>query len=137
MSVIKLIAIDDNLSTVLEFLDNILEENECSPKIQMQLDIAIEELFVNVSHYAYAPDVGEIVISADVTPKEGGKELCITLVDRGVPYNPLEKPDPDISLSVEEREIGGLGIYMAKKYLDLMEYEYTDGQNVLRLYKMI
>ena len=63
--------------------------------------------------------------------------MAITLTDRGTPYDPLKKPDPDITLSAKEREIGGLGIYMVKKSMDEMRYEYRDGQNVLTIVKRI
>ena len=99
----------------------------------MQVDVAVEELFVNIAHYAYAPDTGSATIR--VAPRQDPKGVAITFVDRGVPYDPLAKEDPDVTLSAEERQIGGLGIYMVKKSMDDMQYEYRDGQNVLTIVK--
>ena len=123
----------ENLSKVLAFVDGELEALDCPMKAQMQIDVAVEELFVNIASYAYAPDTGTatVRIKAESTPKG----VTITLIDHGVPYDPLKKPDPDVTLSAEERKIGGLGIYMVKKSMDGMRYEYRDGQNILELNK--
>ena len=123
----------DNLGEVTAFVDEILEAADCSMKAQMQIDVAVEELFVNVSNYAYGDSVGDVTIRISV---EDGN-AAITLIDSGVPYDPLKKPDPDITLSAQERAIGGLGIFMVKKSIDKMEYEYTDGKNVLTITKKI
>ncbi len=125
----------DLLSDVLSFVDGVLEEEGCSVKSQMRLDVAVEEIYVNIAHYAYAPATGPAVIRIDVSGEP--KTVVITFMDRGVPYNPLAKPDPDVTLSAEDRPIGGLGIYMVKKSMDGMEYEYRDGQNILTLRKII
>ena len=123
----------ENLNAVLAFVDEILEQNDCSMKAQMQIDIALEEMFVNVAYYAYAPNVGDVLIGCGV---ENGF-ATITLTDRGVPYDPLKKPDPDVTLSAEERKIGGLGIFMVKKSMDEVSYEYKDGQNIFIMKKKI
>ena len=125
----------DKLSKVTEFVDSILEKNGCPIKVQMKIDLALEELFVNIAHYAYKGTAGDAVILAGPDPKTG--ILRITFRDWGVPFDPLAKTDPDISLSVEEREIGGLGIFMAKKIMDTMDYKYENGQNVLTMTKKI
>jgi anti-sigma regulatory factor (Ser/Thr protein kinase) len=125
----------ENLDEVLAFVDKILEELDCSPKTQMQIDVSVEELFVNIANYAYAPGTGPATIR--VTKQNDPKGVAITFIDSGVPYNPVAKEDPDITLSAEERQIGGLGIYMAKKSMDSIEYEYTDGQNMLTIKKAI
>ena len=125
----------DNLDEVLAFIDTRLEEIECPMKTQMQIDVAVEELFVNIANYAYTPEVGPATIqfSLDDDPRRAR----ITFIDHGIPYNPLEKADPDITLSVEERAIGGLGIYMVKKSMDDMQYEYKDSQNILTIWKAV
>ena len=123
----------DNLNQVLAFLDEWLEEHECPMKAQMQIDIAVEEMYVNIAHYAYTPNVGQATIRLDASTDAKGVE--ITLIDCGIPYNPLAKEDPDVSLSAEQRQIGGLGIFMVKKSMDSMLYEYTDGQNILTMRK--
>ena len=124
----------ENIATVTEFVNAQLEQSGCPPKIQMQIDIAIDELFGNIAHYAFDPDVGPATVRVEVD-----EEPCviITFIDNGVPYDPLGKEDPDITLSAEERGIGGLGVYMVKKSMDDISYEYRDGQNILRIKKRI
>ena len=124
-----------NLQQVLDFVDENLKSMRCPMKILMQIDVAVEEIFVNVASYAYAPDTGSVTIRMDLQEKP--RAVVITFIDSGIPYNPLAKEDPDVSLSAEERSIGGLGIFMVKKTMDKMEYEYTDKQNILKMYKNI
>ena len=123
----------ENLDQVHAFVDEVLEENDCSMKVQMQIDIAVEELFVNVAHYAYAPAVGNATIRMET--QEQPRAAVITLIDSGAPFDPLAKPDPDVTLQAEDRKIGGLGIYMVKKSMNAVEYEYRDGQNILTIRK--
>lgn len=132
---IEIKALTENLQEVISFVDGHLEDMGASMKAQMQIDIAVEELFVNIAHYAYAPDAGEAVIS--VAKDKEKNQISITFADSGKPYNPLEKPDPDVTLSAEERSIGGLGIFMVKKSMDDMRYEYKDGQNILTITKRL
>lgn len=132
MSKLEIEAKVDNLNEVIAFIDEQLEAADCPMKTQMQIDIAVEELFVNIAHYAYAPNVGQAVITAVLSPD---RKMSITFEDSGMPYDPLAKEDPDITLSAEEREIGGLGIYMVKKSMDDMYYEYRDGKNILTIVK--
>ena len=99
----------------------------------MQIDIAIDELFGNIVHYAYNPEVGPVTVRVEVT--EDPLAVSITFIDNGVPYDPLAKTDPDVTLSAEEREIGGLGIFMVKKSMDEISYEYRSGQNILTIKK--
>lgn len=121
------------LDQVLSFADTILEEMECPTKTQMQIDIAIEELFVNIAHYAYPSGSGDAVI--EIEPDMSAKSIQITLVDSGIPYDPLKNEDPDITLSADDRPIGGLGIFMVKKSMDDVSYEYKDGKNRLTIRK--
>ena len=116
-------------------MDAILEENDCPVKTQMQIDIAVEEIFVNIANYAYAPGSGSADIKAGVsgTPSV----FVISFADKGVPYNPLAKSDPDISLPADKRQIGGLGIFMVKKSMDDLSYEYKDGQNIMTIRKYL
>lgn len=132
---IEIKALTENLQELISFVDGHLEDMGASMKAQMQIDIAVEELFVNIAHYAYAPDVGEAVIS--VAKDKEKNQISITFADNGKPYNPLEKTDPDVTLSAEERSIGGLGIFMVKKSMDDMRYEYKDGQNILTITKRL
>ena len=128
-------AVADNLDKVLAFVDERLEALDCPPKVQMQIDVAVEEIFVNIASYAYAPKTGQATIQFQTDAATDAAE--ITFVDRGAPYDPLAKPDPDVTLSAEERQIGGLGIYMVKKSMDDMRYEYRDDRNILTLVKHI
>ena len=125
----------DKLEEVLDFVNGILEANEASMKAQVQIDIAVEELFVNIAHYAYAPEQGMATIQ--VTVLDAPKAVEISFVDTGKQYNPLDKSDPDITLSAEERQIGGLGIFMVKKSMNDMRYTYENGQNILTILKEI
>ena len=123
----------ENIEVVTDFVNEQLEAFDCPMRAQMQIDIAIDELFGNIAHYAYNPDVGEATVRIDVT--EDPLAVVITFVDNGVPYDPLAKSDPDVTLSAEDREIGGLGIFMVKKTMDEITYEYKDGQNILTIKK--
>ncbi len=123
----------ENLNQALAFIDDQLDAVDCPMKKRFQIDVAVEELFVNVAHYAYTPNTGNVTLR--VESAQNPPAVVITFIDRGIPYDPLAKPDPDVSLSAEQREIGGLGIFMVKKSMDSMEYEYTDGQNILRIRK--
>lgn len=123
----------ENLEEVLGFVDRHLETMDCSPKVSVQIDVAVEELFVNIAHYAYSPGTGSATIGVEILKDPAA--IAITFTDRGKPFDPLAKEDPDITLSAEERQIGGLGIYMVKKSMDEVVYEYRDGQNILRIKK--
>ena len=123
----------NNLDEVITFVDEQLEAHDCSIKIQTQIDIAVEELFVNIAHYAYQPETGQATVRVEI--QEDPLAAIITFIDSGMPYDPLARPDPDVTLPAEEREIGGLGIYMVKKSMDNVIYEYKDGRNVLTIRK--
>lgn len=125
-------AVTENLDQVLAFLDSQLESWNCPLRVQMQLDVAVEELFVNIASYAYGEKTGTAEITMELLPEQ---IVQITFRDSGIPYNPLEKPDPDITKPAEEREIGGLGIYIVKKSMDEVLYQHADGQNVLTIRK--
>ena len=122
-----------NLQQVLDFVDENLKSMRCPMKILMQIDVAVEEIFVNVASYAYAPDTGSVTIRMDL--QENPRTVVITFIDSGIPYNPLAKADPDVTLSAEERAIGGLGIYMVRKSMDDVHYEYKNNRNTLVLTK--
>jgi anti-sigma regulatory factor (Ser/Thr protein kinase) len=119
----------DKLDEVLEFVEGAM--GALSPKACMQLSIAVEEIFVNIASYAYAPGNGIVKIRAEEAP-DG---TVVVFLDGGVPYNPLEHRDPDVTLPAEEREIGGLGLLMAKKLTDEIVYRYENGMNILTVKK--
>ena len=133
MKELTIAATVENIETVTDFVNEQLEAFDCPMKAQMQIDIAIDELFGNIAHYAYNPEVGSATVRVEVI--EDPLAVVITFIDNGVPYDPLAKADPDTTLSAEEREIGGLGIYMVKKSMDEIAYEYKDGQNILAIKK--
>ena len=133
MKELTLAATIDNIEKVTDFVNAQLEEIDCPMKAQMQIDIAIDELFGNIAHYAYNPETGPATVRVEVT--EEPISVIITFIDHGVPYDPLKQEDPDISLSAEERSIGGLGVFMVKKTMDEISYEYRDGKNILRIRK--
>lgn len=125
----------DNISSVTDFVDEQLDTFGCPLKAKMQIDIAIDELFGNIAHYAYKPDVGPATVRVEVS--ENPLAVIITFIDHGVQYDPLSAEEPDTTLSAEERRIGGLGIYIVKKSMDEITYEYKDGQNILKIKKKI
>ena len=125
----------ENVEVVTDFVNSILEQNECPMKVQMEIDIAIDEIFGNIAYYAYAPGNGEATVQVKI--EDSPKRLELIFIDRGVPYNPLENKDPDVTLDIEERKIGGLGIFLVKKMMDEISYEYAAGQNILKLKKEI
>ena len=123
----------ENLDTVMAFVDQQLEEVGCSMKAQMQIDIAVEEVYVIIAHYAYNPEVGGVTIRVQI--EEDPLAVILTFIDKGKPYDPLAKEDPDVTLAAEDRQIGGLGIFMVKKSMDNVSYEYNEGRNILTLKK--
>ncbi|MCF0142437.1 MAG: ATP-binding protein [Parasporobacterium sp.] len=128
-------AVVENIEPVTDFVNEELEAVGCSPKIRAQIDIAIDELFGNIANYAYHPEIGTARVVVYV--EENPLAVYITFIDRGVPYDPLKAEDPDVTLGLEERDIGGLGVFMAKKFMDDIQYEYKDGQNILTVKKEI
>ncbi len=133
MKELKIEATVENIERVTDFVNSELEKYDCPIKAQMQIDVAIDELFSNIAHYAYNPGVGPATVRLEVTQQP--LSVIITFIDNGVQYNPLEKSDPDTTLSAEERDIGGLGIFIVKKSMDEITYEYKDGQNILKVKK--
>ena len=125
----------EKLPEVLAFVDERLEAADCPPRTQMQIDVAVEEIFVNIAHYAYGQGKGRAKVRMTISGEP--KEAQIIFFDSGIPYDPLSKPDPDVTLPAEERGIGGLGIYMTKKMMDETSYAYQDGQNVFSMRKKL
>jgi sigma-B regulation protein RsbU (phosphoserine phosphatase) len=126
-------ATDDAMDPVQDFIMDKLMSYGCEKKVLMQIRLAVEEIFVNIASYAYSPEIGTVMIQ--VTVHEDPLSAKITLIDHGRPYNPLEKPDPDPTLTVRQRKKGGLGIYMVKNSMDDVRYEYRDGKNILTIKK--
>lgn len=135
MQDIKLKASNDTLYTVLDAIEAHLDKNGCPDPVKTQILIAAEEIYVNIAQYAYGGEEGEAIVQMEVS--QDPKVCRMVFRDKGIPYNPLEKEDPDITLSAEERDIGGLGIYMVKQYMDRVEYQYENGFNILLIEKKL
>ena len=123
------------LNDVLGFVEETLETFECPMKTQMAICVAIEEVFVNVARYAYPDTEGDMTLHIGFDDQT--RNVTFIMSDKGVPFDPLKKPDPDITLSAEEREIGGLGIFITKKTMDTVTYAYENGENILTMIKKI
>ena len=124
-----------NLPLVQAFVDEQLEEAGCPMLTQIAIDVAVEELFVNIASYAYGDGNGKAAVQVSV--HEEPLSVEITFIDNGVQYDPLAKADPDTTLSAKERKKGGLGIFMVKKSMDNVSYEYKDGKNILTITKKL
>lgn len=135
MPQITIKAIPDNLDAVRAFVTAQMQAADCPAKSAGQVELAVEEIFVNIAHYAYHPEKGMVSVTCDVD--NVSDLVTVTFADRGRPYNPLQKDDPDLTLGAEDREIGGLGILMVKKLMDTVEYTFRDGENRLTLRKKI
>ena len=135
MTELKMKAAVENIPEATAFIDGKLDALDCPLKTKRQIDLAIDELFCNIAKYAYAPDTGDMTIGFSFDPES--RLASITFKDSGIPFDPLAKKDPDVSLPASEREIGGLGIFLVKKTMDGMEYRYENGQNILTIHKHI
>lgn len=122
-----------NLLLIQSFIDEELEAADCPMSTQIAIDVAVEELFVNIASYAYGDKTGPATVQISIHEEPLSAE--ITLIDSGMKYDPLAKPDPDVTLAAKDRTKGGLGIFMVKNSMDDMKYEYKNGKNVLTLIK--
>jgi anti-sigma regulatory factor (Ser/Thr protein kinase) len=125
----------ENLHNVLNFVSKQLNSVDYIMKARLQLELSIEEAYVNIANYAYEAEEGEVVICSKID--ENPLEITIQFIDCGIPYNPLKNEDPDISLETKEKEIGGLGIFLIKKNVDHIAYEYKDRKNILTIKKKL
>lgn len=132
---IELPARVSELPVLQDAVGEMLKEKNCSGKVTGQIQVSVEEIFVNIASYAYGPEGGKVRIRFGMP--EDGRDFSITFMDWGRPFNPLERDDPDVALSAGSRQIGGLGIFLTKKLMDQAAYEYRDGANVLTLRKRI
>jgi len=123
----------ENIAAVSEFMEAATDELGAAPKAQMQLNVIIDELLANIICYAYPDGNGSAVVRLEAE----GDFVRLDFIDSGMPFNPLEAEDPDVTLGADEREIGGLGIFMSKKLSDRMEYRREDGKNILSVWKKI
>ncbi len=125
----------ENVDLLTEFVNEQLEGMDCSTRAMTQIDIALDELFSNICNYAYGGKIGHVTVYVEELEDEGA--VRITLEDEGIPFDPLSHEDPDISLGLKDRTIGGLGIFMVKRTMDDVSYEYKDGLNMLTVVKAL
>jgi anti-sigma regulatory factor (Ser/Thr protein kinase) len=130
---LEITATVDNLDTLLDWMDELLMQCNFKGSSKVQLDISVEEIYINICNYAYDEGGGKAFVEFDAACDP--LKVIITFEDMGKPYDPLLHEDPDIELPLKDRKIGGLGIFMTKKYMDDVSYEYIDGKNVLKLVK--
>ena len=135
MQEITMKAVIDNIPAVTEFIDAQLEAVDCPMKAQMQIDMAIDEIFSNISRYAYPDGPGSATVRLSFD--EGSRMFSICFEDQGIPFDPLKQEEPDTTLDTEARAIGGLGIFLVRKTMDEVSYQYRDGCNILCLKKKI
>ena len=128
-------AVIESIPLVTAWIDEQLEQLNCPMKVQMQFDMAIDEIFGNIAYYAYRGKIGSAKVQLAL--QEDTRMLSITFIDQGIPFNPLSQKEPDTSLKAEKRKIGGLGIFLVKKIMDEVSYQYRDGHNILCLKKHI
>ena len=131
MKQINLEADIDQMEECEIFLEDLFDELQADDLFRVQFNLAFEELFVNVCSYAYE-ERGNIEVLGEVD----GNQLKVTIIDTGLPFNPLQKNDPDLNTGIQDRSIGGLGVFLAKKYVDELTYSYKDGQNQTTLIKL-
>ena len=125
----------ESLPDILGFVEETLDSYECPMKLQMALCVAIEEVFVNIAHYAYGDGEGDVSLGMNFD--DASRTVTFRMTDKGIPFDPLKKPDPDITLSAEDRDVGGLGIFITKKTMDQVTYTYENGQNILTMIKKV
>ena len=125
-------AVDESMQAVFDFVHDQIPQ-DCPEDMLNKIDLAVEEIFINIAHYAYEPDKGNATISCSFEKDT----LTIVFSDSGKKFNPLTHSDPDTSLSLDEREIGGLGIFLTKQFMDSVDYDYIKNQNVISIQKKI
>ena len=130
---LKIEAKKENFEKVLAFVDEALEKAGVPYEVQLSVEMAIEEIYLNIVYYAYAQKDGDAIILTDINEKD--KILTLTFIDEGPEYNPLLKEDPDTTMDIMDRPIGGLGILMVKKMMDDVVYCRENGENRLTIKK--
>ncbi|MBE5910464.1 ATP-binding protein [Pseudobutyrivibrio sp.] len=133
MEELRIDASMENVDRLISILDERLEAVDCPMKTQLQLDVAVEEVFGNICQYAYGQAPGEAIVRMNITEQEAN----ITFIDEGAPFNPLEKEEPDVEMEAMSENVGGLGIFMVKESMDAVTYEYNDGKNHLTIVKYL
>jgi len=127
-------ATKEKTQDILDFVENYLISRKISFKVISQLNIVIDEIYSNIAKFAYDGGEGSVTVVLDMLNDE---EFSMAFLDNGHPFNPLEAEDPDVELSAEDRNIGGLGIFIVKKIMNEVVYKYKDGMNILYMTKRI
>lgn len=125
----------DQIRAVTDFVNEQLSGLKCPEEIRIEIDVAVDEIFGNISHYAYDPETGPVTIR--FCSGEFPHSAVITFIDHGLPFDPLKTDDPDLSEPLRRRAIGGLGLYIVKNTMDEVTYRYEEGQNMLTIRKNI
>ena len=125
----------ENWEKVSNFIEKCLMDTDCTLKTCHNLLIAAEEIYTNICKFAYTPEVGKVTIKLSFYQEPNS--VHITFMDHGIPFDPLKKEDPDVTLPAEERQIGGLGLYLVKKLMDDVTYRFSDNMNILTLIKRL
>ena len=125
----------ENIGAAIAFVERELDAVDCPVKARTQISVAMDEILANIAQYAYEGEAGSVTVR--FAYEEETRTVTLTFLDKGMPYNPLEREDPDVSLSAEDRPVGGLGVFLVKKTMDRMAYEYKYSQNILTLQKRL
>jgi sigma-B regulation protein RsbU (phosphoserine phosphatase) len=124
------------LGELIGFIGREMEAAGCPEKVRGQIELAGEEIFVNIARYAYQNgEEGEVLVSCETGRTDTGTAAVISFNDRGRPFNPLEHAEPDIGLPLDKRPVGGLGLLMVKRTMDTVKYHYSNGTNHLKIGK--
>ena len=124
-----------SIPTIIDLINEELDQLGCSPKSKAQIDIAVDEVFSNIANYAYGEEDGQVTVRLEA--ENNGQAVNLVFLDKGMPFNPLEHDDPNVLLPARERRSGGLGIYIVKNSMDEIRYEYKDGKNILTIRKTL
>ena len=135
MAELEVAAIQDNLKDVFEFVNSELKERTDNKTLMRQIKLCVEEIFLNISSYAYHPGTGNAKIILRLEGDPVPIRVSITFIDKGRPFNPLSEGNPDTESDLDERQVGGLGIFLVKNSADDIYYEFKNDQNMLTFVK--
>ena len=126
---IKLPGTAENLSSFQKYILDLVKQHEAPPDITLKIEMVLEEVLLNIINYAYSGDRPGIIKAGCLFSDEG--VIVVRIIDQGVPFDPSSSPDPDTTLPLEDRDIGGLGIFLVRRMSDQVDYQRKDGQNIL------
>ena len=137
MRELELDATLENLAKVFDFLKEAFDIADMRPRTEREIKMCVEEMYINITRYAYTPQIGTATIGFAIDKDNAPPRIIITLSDSGKPYDPLQHEDPDLDLELDDMPIGGLGIFLVKETMDSVRYELKNGKNILTMEKMI